>query len=112
MRDDREDGVVQHFRSMDRFVASHIALAFFLNDGSRKRKLYLSIENSPFVVHSLMGIIALKGGDLIAEELCFLRSPMSNERFGLGKFQIEAFFEKLPNLACDLFCLLASANIP
>src|SRR6266487_1579902 len=89
MHHDRKHRIIEHFLSMDRFVVGHVASAFLLDNGCGKRKFHFSVEDSPFVVGSLTCIIALKGGNFIAEELRLLRSPMRNERFGLAEFQVE-----------------------
>ena|SRR5436305_4598124 len=109
MRDDGEDRIIEHLSPMDRFVVSHIALAFLLDDRCGKSQFYLSIEHASFVVRLLTRIVALEGGNFIAKELCLLRSPMRNERLRFGKFQLEVFFEKLPNLAFDFLCILFGA---
>ena len=49
-----------------------------------------------------MRIVALECGDMVAQELCGFRTRMSNERFGLGEFQLEVFLQKRSKLPLDL----------
>jgi hypothetical protein len=85
MRHDREDGIIEHFRSMDWFVVSHITLTLLLDDCCGKPEFHLAIEDTSFGVGALARIIAVEGGYFLAQEPGLLRSPMRNERLGLGK---------------------------
>jgi len=55
-------------------------------------------------------IITLERRNVVAQELCSFWARMGNERFGLRKFQLEAFLEERSKLPFDLLNFLFGAN--
>jgi hypothetical protein len=100
-----------HFWAVYGLVALPVSLTLLLDNPFRKGKLHFSIEHPSFVVRALTRVVALEGGYLIAEELRLFRSRMSNERFGLGEFQLEVFTQELAYLAFDFLSLFVRPDL-
>src|SRR5258708_7723355 len=105
-RHDRVVTFIEQFRSMDGFVSSLVTVALFCQNGSWDAKSNPSIDASPLETSfgfTLLGI-RLEGGNFVSEKAGSAGSCMGDERFLLGKVELEFFSQERGNPLFDLLC--------
>ena len=104
-RDDRVIAFMKQLCSVNRLVASFVAVTFLQQDSPWDAQTYPSVNTAAFVPRLVQALldITLKGSDLVSQEFGSLASCMGDERLFLREMELELIDQKVGKLSFDFF---------